>query len=148
MAGAYTGSQAQSGRGTVISIGATPTAIGEVSDFPLNRNKWETVDVTNFSSGSDGEFIATIRKPATITMKGNRVVADAGQMAAEVAYQSGATTAFTVQLPKTAAQNTSGDKYAFSAIVLSVDFSITPTKQIEFSIDLQVSGVITLTPGS
>jgi hypothetical protein len=144
----YAGSQAQSGRGTVIAIGATPTAIGECSDFPLNRSKWETADVTNFSSGSDGEFIATIRKPGSVNIKGNRVVSDAGQVLVEAAYQSGAISAFTVTLPKTVSQSTSGDKYTFNALVLSLDFSIQPTKQIEFSLDLQISGPVTFTAGT
>jgi hypothetical protein len=144
----YSGSQAQSGRGTIIAIGATPTTIGECSDFPLNRSKWETVDVTNFQSGSDGEFITTIRKPGSVTIKGNRVVSDAGQVLVEAAYQSGAISAFTVTLPKTISQSTSGDKYTFSALVLSLDFSIQPTKQIEFSLDLQISGPVTFTAGT
>jgi len=144
----YTGSQAQSGRGTQISIGATPTLIGEVSDFPLNRNKWDTADVTNFQSGSDSEFIATIRKSATLTIKGNRVSSDAGQVACETAYQSGTISAFTVQLPKTGAQTTNGDKYTFNALILSLDFAISPTKQVEFSLDLQISGPVTFTAGS
>jgi hypothetical protein len=145
---AYTGSKAQAGRGTVLSIGGTPTPIGEVTDIPLNRPKWETIDVTNFDSGSDAEFISTIRKSSNFTVKGNRVSSDAGQTAVETAYESGAISAFTVQLPKTGAQTTSGDKYTFNALILGCDFTIQPTKQIEFSLDLQISGAVTFTAGS
>lgn len=144
----YTGSQAQAGRGTTIGIGGTPTLIGEVTDFPLNRGKWDFVDVTNLESGSDSEQLATIRKAATLTVKGNRVQGDAGQVAVETAYQNGTLSSFTVTLPKTSTQTVSGDKYVFSAYVAGFDFSISPTKQIDFSIDLQVSGAVAFTAGS
>ncbi len=36
----YGGSLAQAGRGSTLSIGGTPTLIGEVKDVPLNRGKW------------------------------------------------------------------------------------------------------------
>lgn len=143
----YTGSQAQTGAGTVLSIGATPTVIGEVSDFPLNRPKWATANVTNFNSGLDAEYIGTMREGAVVTLKGNRVGSDAGQQAAEAAYQSGAITPFSATLPKMGTQAT-GDKITFSALVQSVDFSISPTKQIEFSMDLQVTGKTVITPGT
>lgn len=146
---AYTGSQAQTGAGTILAIGTgTPVTIGEVSDFPLNRPKWATANVTNFNSGLDAEYIGTVREGATVNLKGNRVSSDAGQEAAEAAYQSGAITNFKATLPKSKAQTTSGDTIAFTALVQSVDFSISPTKQIEFSMDLQLSGPTTITPGT
>lgn len=142
----YAGSQAQAGRGTIISIAGT--VIGEVSDSPLTRGKWETADVTNFESGSDSEFITTIRKPGTLTVKGNRVASDAGQQAVETAYQNGTIAAFAIQLPKTASQSTQGDKYSFNALVVGSSFTISPTKQVEFDIELQISGATTFTAGS
>lgn len=144
----YTSSQAQAGRGTIIGIGATPTTIGEITDFPMNRGKWDTVDVTNFESGSDAEFLTTIRKSANITVKGNRVSSDAGQVACEAAYQAGSVASFTVTLPKTSTQTSTGDKYVFNALVVALDFSITPTKAVEFSLDLQVTGATTFTAGT
>ena len=144
---AYTGSQAQAGRGSTLGIGTTPTLIGEITDLPVNRGKWETKEVTNLDSGSDAEFISTIRKPGTVTFKGNRVASDAGQTAVEAAYQSGALASFTITLPKTATQ-TSGDTITFKALVIGSDFSISPTQEIAFSIDLQISGATTVTPGT
>lgn len=143
----YTGSQAQTGAGTVLSIGATPTVIGEVSDFPLNRPKWATANVTNFNSNLDAEYIGTMREGAVVTLKGNRVSSDAGQQAAEAAYQTGAITAFKAVLPKKGVQAT-GDTINFTALVQSIDFSISPTKQIEFSMDLQLSGPTSIVPGT
>lgn len=144
----YSSSQAQAGRGSTLSIGATPIMIGEVKEVPLNRGAWDFIDVTNFESGSDSEQIPTIRKPGTVTMKGNRVSSDAGQVLVEAAYQSGALNAFVLQLPKTAAQTTAGDKYAFNAFIKSSSFTDAVTQGIEFSIDLELSGPCTLTVGS
>lgn len=144
----YTGSQAQAGRGTQISIGSTPTLIGEVTNAPLKRGKWETVDVTNFESGADSEYLTTIRKGQQLTVKGNRVVSDAGQVAVEMAWENGTVSKFTVQLPKTATQTTTGDTYTFNALILSFDFNVEPTKQIDFEMELQVTGGYTFTAGS
>jgi hypothetical protein len=144
----YTTSKAQAGRGSIVSIGATPTVIGEVTDFPLQRGKWDFADVTNLQSGSDSEMLATMRKAASFTMKGNRVAADAGQVLVETAYQAGSLQTFSVELPKISTQTTKGDAYNFSAYVAGSSFSVSPTKQIEFSIDLQVSGPVTLVAGT
>jgi hypothetical protein len=145
---AYTGSQAQAGRGSQLSIGASPILIGEVKDLPLTRGKWALVDTTNFESGSDSEQLVTIRKPGTCTFKGNRVSSDAGQAAVEAAYQSGVLTAFTLQLPKTSAQTSKGDTYTFNAFVADWTLTNQVEQVIEFTIELSISGGSTLTEGS
>lgn len=143
----YSGSKAQAGRGTIVKIGST--VIGEVSDAPINRGKWETVDTTNFESGNDSEYLQTIRKGQATTIKGNRLGSlDAGQAAVETAWENGTAASFTITIPKNGSQTTVGDSYTFNALVLSFDFSVQPTKQIEFSIDLQPTGGYTFTPGS
>jgi predicted secreted protein len=144
----YSGSQAQAGRGSTLSIGSTPVAIGELADVPFKRGEWDNVDVTNFESGSDQELLPTIRKSVTFTLKGNRVSTDAGQAAVETAYQSGALATFKLQLLKNPAQTTTGDYYSFSAYIKASDFDVKTTDKIEFSITLQTSGAITLTEGS
>jgi hypothetical protein len=144
----YTGSKAQAGRGSILAIGATPTPIGECSDVPFNRPEWETVDTTNFDSGSDEEQLVTIRRAATFSITGNRVSSDAGQVAAETAYQSGALMPFTFTLPKTTAQTSSGDKYAFQAYVKGSNFKASPTGKVEFTLNLHSSGPVVLTAGT
>ncbi len=145
---AYAGSQAQSGRGSTLSIGATPTLIGEVKSVPFTSGKWQTADVTNFESGNDAEFITTIRDNGTVTLEGNRVSSDAGQTAVETAYDSGAIAAFTLQLPKTASQVTNGDKYTFNALVIGRDFTVDTTKEIDWKVELKISGAVTFTAGA
>jgi hypothetical protein len=146
---AYTGSQATTGAGTMVDIGTSPgQPFGEVSDLPLNRPKWATANVTNFQSGKDAEYIGTVREGATVNIKGNYVSGDPGQAAAEAAYQSGEITPFKATLPMSKSQSTAGDTINFTALVQSFDLSVSPTKQIEFSCDLQVSGPSALVPGS
>jgi hypothetical protein len=145
---AYAGSQAQSGRGSTLSIGATPTLIGEVKNVPFTSGKWQTADVTNFESGNDAEFISTIRDNGTVTFDGNRVSADAGQQAVETAYDTGEIAAFSLQLPKSAAQTTKGDAYTFNALVISRDFTVDVTKEIDWKVELKISGAVTFTAGS
>jgi len=144
----YTGSKAQPGRGSKLSIGTTPTEIGEVSDVPFNRPEWDFVDVSNFDSAVDQEMLPTMRKAASFTAKGNRVAADAGQLLVEAAYASGALNSFTLLLPLAAGQTVTGDKYVFNAYVKSCQFDVATTKQVEYSILLQTSGPITYTAGS
>jgi hypothetical protein len=144
----YTGSKAQAGRGSSLLIGATPTEIGEVTDPDFQRGKWLFEDVTNLDSESDKEIIATIRDNGQVSFSGNRVAADAGQLLVEAAYQAGAPAAFTLQLPKTAAQTTAGDKYTFTAFVEDFNFTLGPTKKIEFKITLKTTGATALVAGS
>ena len=145
---AYTGSKSQAGRGSTLSIGATPTEVGEVRSNPFNRGKWKSVDVTNFDSGSDSEILTVIRETGSVSVEGNRVSSDAGQVLVEAAYQSGTIQAFTLQLPKTAAQVTNGDKYTFNAFVESSDFTVDVEKEIDFKVGLKISGGTTLTVGA
>jgi hypothetical protein len=143
----YTGTKAQAGLGTTLSIGSTPTEIGETDDLPFDRPEWGTADATNFDSTAE-EFITTIQKSMEFTVTGNRVSSDAGQAAAEAAYASGASTPFTVQLKKTATQTTSGDKFTFNALVLGSSFRVQPTGVIKFSLKLKTTGPVTFTIGS
>jgi hypothetical protein len=122
--------------------------IGELDDVPLDLPEWMTDDATNFESGQDEEFITTIRKSMEFTVTGNRVSADAGQVAVQTAYGAGTLSSFTLQLLKNASQTTTGDKYIFSALVLSQSFKIETTKKITFAMKLKTSGPVTFTAGS
>jgi hypothetical protein len=144
----YTSSKAQAGRGSVLSIGGTPTEIGEVKDVPMQRGKWSMIDVTNFDSASDSEQIPTVRKPGSVTFKGNRVSSDAGQVLVEAAYQSGALTAFSASLPLQNGQTTAGDIVYYNAFVAQSNFSAETTKAIKFSIKQNITGGTTVVVGS
>jgi hypothetical protein len=143
----YTGSKAQTGAGTTLSIGATPTLIGEVKNIKLNGRKFDTDDVTNMSS-TVKEFIATMMDPGEVSFDFNRVSSDAGQVALEAAFSAGSLSAFTIQLPKAPSQTTTGDKYAFSALVTECDYSFETTKADAGSAKLKISGTIVETIGT
>ena len=143
----YTGSQAQAVKGTTIGIGATPTLIGEIKNFGEMAGTWAIADVSNTDSPAK-EKLATLLDNGTITFTGNRVSSDAGQTAAEAAFQSGALTSFTLQFQKTGTQITSGDKYVFNAIVSKRTFGGDITKEWSWSITLDISGAVTETLGS
>jgi hypothetical protein len=144
----YTGSLAQAGLGTSLSIGTTPTLIGEVIDPDFQRGDWGFDDVTNLESTLDEEVINTIRKTGAITFTGNRISADAGQLLVEAAYATGAKSTYTVVLPKTAAQTVSGDTWAVSAYVEKSQFKVEPTKAIKFTITLKTTSTWVFTAGS
>jgi hypothetical protein len=149
----YTGTQAQSGLGTVLAINTgtsgspTWTTIGEVVDLTQSSYQNESDDATNLQS-SAREFIATILNPGTWEMTINRVSSDAGQTALLSNFNSRANVMFKITLPKTATQVTSGDSYAFTAMVEKYGESIKADKKISISASLKVSNAITLTVGS
>ncbi|MGC9159795.1 MAG: phage tail tube protein, partial [Terracidiphilus sp.] len=124
---AYTHSQATAGRGSTLSINTgtltTPvwTPIGEWKNATQSGNQWKTIDVTNMDSGPNQEIITSIRDNGTYKVSGNRVSTDPGQVALNAAYNSGALTMFELLLPLGPTQTTTGDMYAFTALVESYE---------------------------
>ena len=152
----YTGSKAQAGRGSSLSIGAvtgsggseTFTLVGEIKTSGITGAQWSTVDTTNFQSGADQEFLTTIRNNGSVRIAGNRVSSDAGQVAVEAAFASGSKYDWKLQLPLAQGQTTTGDLYTFSALVESREFDVQTTSEISWTVNLKVSGPVTLTTGS
>jgi len=150
---AYTGSKAQAGRGSQLSIGTTGTTptftlVGEVKSSGVSGAQWGTTDVSNFESGADQEFITTIRNNGNVKLDGNRVSSDAGQVLVEAAFSTGGVVPWKLVLPLTAAQTTTGDTYTFNALVESREFTVDTTKEINYSVSLKISGPVTLVTGS
>ena len=154
----YSGSRAQAGRGSSLSIGGitgavgteTYTLIGEIKTSGISGAQWNTEDVSNFQSGADSEFITTMRDNGTIDVAGNRIASDAGQVAVETAFGNGLKYDFKLVLPinTQAGQTTVGDTFQFSALVQSRDIAIDTTKAISWQVKLKISGAVTLTAGS
>ena len=142
-------SKAMSGKGTVLAIGATPTPIVEVKTFQFSGGKNDTEDVSNSDSpGRAKEFIVTLLDSGQLKCGGNYVGGDAGQLALRSAFQSGVLTPFNLTLPKTSTQQTTGDQFAFSAVVEESNVDVQYDKAITWSGSLKISGVITFTAGS
>lgn len=154
----YTASKAQAGRGVLLSIGSVSgatlstswTVIGEIKNPGIKGSKVNTVDTSNTQSGIFKEFLATMMDPGSLSLTGNRVSNDAGQIAVEAAYASLLKYDWKVQYPINvqAGQSTAGDFYTFSALVESRDFPVETEGLAGYELGLKISGAITPTLGS
>jgi hypothetical protein len=154
----YTGSKAQSGRGTQLSIGGvtgaggteTYTLVGEVKTTGVSGVSFDETEVSNFDSGVYKEFLATMIDPGTLDLSGNRISSDAGQIAVEAAFLAGVKYNWKMVLPINvqAGQTTTGDTYVFSGFVKSRDIPVDTSKEIGWSVKIRLSGAPTFTAGS
>ena len=132
-ASTYTSSKGQSGAGVLLYIGGvsgvssgeTFAIVTEVMDLPVTLPKWKTADTTNLQSSVE-ESSKTLLGLTTISVKGNRVPSDAGQLAIQAAYASKQPYDFIVVFPKNAAegQTTVGDSFTFSALVFELQHPV------------------------
>jgi hypothetical protein len=139
-------SKAQYGRGTTLGIGATPTLVAEIKSIKLSGRKQEETDVTSLDSVAR-EFVGTIADSGSWSLEGNRVGTDAGQLAMETAFASGAVSQFTITLPKTGTQ-TKGDTFTFLGLITGLNYSVGVTEATTFSAEIKISGPLTITPGA
>jgi hypothetical protein len=152
----YTGSKSQVLRGSTFSIGAltgttseTFTVIGEVTKYAFSGAKRTVLDSTNMQSGQIMEKLDAIADNGQVKVTYNRVSSDAGQVALIAAFNAGGKWDFTIQLPKTQAQTTTGDLYAFSAIISGgPEFDGEVNAIAQESATLDISGPITFTAGT
>lgn len=144
----YSGSLAQAGRGSTLSIGASPTEIGEVTSAAFSGQAWAYADTSNFDSGVDEEFIPTMRDNGTLRVQGNKVDADAGQVLLKADYDSGGKSAYVLLLPKTPAQTVSGTKYTFNAYCQTLTFAASTKDKVGLDATLKITGPITRVAGS
>jgi hypothetical protein len=155
---AYTSTQMQAGLGTILAINtgtpSTPTwtTIGEIKSIKQSGRVTKTDDATNLQTTGDEEFIGVIRTPGKYDVSVNRVTTDTGQAAVLSNFNSvpPVTVQFKATLLKAIGQVTTGDSYAFSAIIEECDDleTIEPTKGIQSKYGLKVSGTIVKTPGA
>jgi len=149
----YTNSAAGIGLGTLLSINTgttqTPvwTTVGEIKNITQSGRQVATEDVTNMQS-SAREFIPTLLDSGTWKIDCSYISGDAGQQAMESAFQSLTLKMFEIQLPKTSKQTSTGDLFAFSALVQDINHTISVEKATMLSATIKVSGPITLTAGS
>ena len=148
----YTKSKAGIGLGTTLMIGSggtseTFTLVGEVKTISQSGRQVSTEDVTNMQSSAK-EFIPTLVESGTWDISGNRVGSDLGQVAMETAFSSLVIHDFKVVLPLANGQTTSGDTFAFTALVQDLNYSVSVDKAVTFTAKLKVSGTIALTAGA
>ena len=121
---AYTGTKAQSGNQTTVSINTgtvsspTWTLVGEISDFTQSGTSNKSDDATNLQSTAE-EFIPTILTPGKFAGTMARISGDAGQVAVKASANAVPPTLvqYQIQLPKTSTQTSAGDKLVILAMV-------------------------------
>ena len=152
---AYTKTKKQSGNLTQLSINTGTTSspvwtpILEIVDIGQSGKTLKTDDATNLNSTME-EFIGTIANPGGFALSMNRVSSDPGQIALLASFNAATTLMYQAQLPKAPGQTTTGDLFAFSAIVEEFNDlgTVKADKGIMTPAKLKVSGPITLTPGT
>ncbi len=151
------------GLGATLSIGtlgASPTftVIGGDTKITPPEPKFGTEDTTTLATaGGVRTFIKTLQDPGETTIEGNYESADPGQIALSTAAAAisnqlnGAAYPFKFTLPINGpgGQTTTGDVYAFNALVLSFAVSeVEAGKLVTFKSSLKLTGPITYTEGS
>jgi hypothetical protein len=151
---AYTKSKARTGRSTIISIGGvtgaggseTFTPIFEITKSPFGGSSWNKIDRSNFNSGTDEEKGKGMRDPGQVTLEGNDVDDDPGQILLLAAYNDGDNPYdFKVQTKATTGYS-AGTIYLFSALVMSFDRTVELKADRTFSSKLEISGPVAVTP--
>ena len=154
---AYTGTKAQSGNQTTVSINTrtvsspTWTLVGEISDFTQSGTSNKSDDATNLQSTAE-EFIPTILTPGKFAGTMARISGDAGQVAVKASANAVPPTLvqYQIQLPKTSTQTSAGDKLVILAMVEEFNNigNIKPDKKVMTQFSLKISGPIVETLGS
>lgn len=135
---------ATTGTNTLVYI-ATPSApdvfvlVEELSDVQPIRN-FDVVEVTNFDSDVDREFIKGLRNPGRYTVRGNWITNAPGQVLLRQAFEDKRPYFFMIVLPPNPGDAV-GETWYFRALVLSSDpVRIAPGKKLEFESLLQATG--------
>jgi hypothetical protein len=146
------------GKGTVFSImvATVATPVAQLKTLQFAGQKLNFEDITNLDSPALGtsdvavkESIPASADPGTMALAGIFIPSDAGYTALNTAYANAALTSFTVQLPKGPGQTTKGNLYSFSGYVTEEpNPDIQFDKTLTWKTTLQITGPITLTPGS
>ena len=149
----YTGTQAISGKGTLLQINtgtaSIPTWTTVVENVDINPTGYEnkTGDASNLQSTA-AERITEFTDGGVWEIAGNYVSTDTGQAAMQAAFVSGALKSFKVILPKLTGQTTTGDSFAFSGIVRKWSPGQIGTKKIPVAGTIETSNGVIFTEGA
>ena len=115
--------------------GATET-IGEITNIGGLSLSLDAIDVTNHGSTSAyREFVAGLIEPGEVTIEGNHIPADAGQVAILTHMEARTKRALLITYPD-------ASNWAFSAMVTSYNAADAPVDgKLAFSATFKVSGV-------
>lgn len=128
--------------GTKLKIGTTsPVAVAGLTSIGGLELSADTIDVTTLDSdGGYREFIAGFKDAGEVSLEGYFVPeATKGQNELYTLFESGATSAFTIEFPNNIA------KWEFNGIVTGFGTGADLEDPLSFSATLKVSGAPTLT---
>jgi len=134
-------SDAKSGFGTKLQYATGPVVVGELTNIGGPGMSADTIDVTSHSS-ADGyrEFIQGIKDGGEISMEGNFIKADVGQVALLASFNSGVAAEFNIVF-------LDSSDWTFTAIVTGVECSAPYDDKIGFSATMKISGKPVFTAG-
>jgi len=145
----FTISENATATGTAVALSITPfIPIFEMKEAPVSGQKWNMEDITNFQSGKNMEWLKTLLDSGKVTVQGNRVSTDPGQVALKAAFFDTAPYMFQITLPLKEGQVTTGDSSVFAALVEQFDEPLSVGKAITVSVTLQRTGAVTYTEGA
>ena len=152
---AYTGSNAFSGRGSVLQYSTNPpsvpyTPLSEIKNIQFSGAKYDLADVTNMESGNFKEWLPTLADSGDLSFTGNFIPNDPTEDALIGFFNNATLVSFEVVLPAAPAQGyeTSLGTFAFKAYVSSIDRSIEVSKEGTITGKLKITGQVSYTSGS
>jgi hypothetical protein len=151
-------SKGYTGRGTSLSMGASPavtfTKVAQVKTFQYNGQKWSFDDITNSDSPAVGpgvlkESIPNTVEPGECAIAGIYLPSDAGQEMLATAFNSGVLYDFKMQLPVGPGQSTAGNLMTFSGYIEDPALpDVQFDKSLTFKATIHLTTLVDVTPGS
>ena len=123
--------------GTTLSLGATPTLIGEITSLNVSGFGLSAVESTNLAATTK-TFLPGIISPGTISCDFNSDGSNAGQDLIKSTVTSRAAIAFVIA-------STDGSTFSGSSIITGYDYKAAVDGVITGSVTLQVTGTLTIT---
>jgi hypothetical protein len=123
--------------GTTLSLGATPTLIGELTSLNFSGFGLSSVESTNLAATTK-TFLPGIISPGTISCDFNSDGANAGQDLIKSTVTARTAIAFAIA-------STDGSTFSGSSIITGYDFKAAVDGVITGSVSLQVTGALTIT---
>ena len=123
--------------GTTLSLGATPTLIGEITSLNVSGFGLSAVESTNLAATTK-TFLPGIISPGTISCDFNSDGANAGQDLIKSTVTSRSAIAFVIA-------SADGSTFSGSSIITGYDYKAAVDGVITGSVTLQVTGTLTIT---
>ncbi len=127
---------AVSGYGVAITFGGN--AVGETMITGPENSRDQLDATTNSSASASREFIPGLKDGGEVTLEGNWVPADVGQVALLASYNNGTTEACVITYPTTPSKTAS-----FNGFVSNWTINPPHDEKLTFSSTIKISGPVT-----